>query len=79
MLELLLRGRIWIKLKARRFKTSNYAVNASIDSEIYEDDQTPVMIVPGMVAQVDIIRGDRTILEYFWQPIAKIKDTAFRE
>ena len=51
----------------------------SIDSEIYEDDQTPVMIVPGMVAQVDIIRGDRTILEYFWQPIAKIKDTAFRE
>ena len=60
-------------------RTSNYAVNASIDSEIYEDDQTPVMIVPGMVAQVDIIRGDRTILEYFWQPIAKIKDTAFRE
>lgn len=60
-------------------KTSNYAVNASIDSEIYEDDQTPVTIVPGMVAQVDIIRGDRTILEYFWQPIAKIKDTAFRE
>ena len=60
-------------------KTSNYAVNASIDSEIYEDDQTPVMIFPGMVAQVDIIRGDRTILEYFWQPIAKIKDTAFRE
>ncbi|MDC0541142.1 HlyD family type I secretion periplasmic adaptor subunit [Paracoccaceae bacterium] len=46
-------------------KTSSYAVNASIDSEIYEDDQTPVTIVPGMVAQVDIIRGDRTILEYF--------------
>lgn len=60
-------------------KTSNYAVNASIDSKIYEDDQTPVTIVPGMVAQVDIIRGDRTILEYFWQPVAKIKDTAFRE
>ena len=60
-------------------KTSNYAVNASIDSEIFEDNQTPVTIVPGMVAQVDIIRGDRTILQYFWQPIAKIKDTAFRE
>ena len=60
-------------------KTSNYSVNASIDSQIYEDDQTPVTIVPGMVAQVDIIRGDRTILEYFWQPVAKLKDTAFRE
>ena len=60
-------------------KTSSYAVNVSIDTDIYEDDETPVAIVPGMVAQVDIIRGERTILEYFWQPVAKIKDTAFRE
>ena len=60
-------------------KTSSYTVNLSIDTNIYEDNQTPVTIVPGMVAQVDIIRGERTILEYFWQPVAKIKDTAFRE
>jgi len=60
-------------------KTSSYAVNVSIDTDIYEDDETSVAIVPGMVAQVDIIRGERTILEYFWQPVAKIKDTAFRE
>ena len=60
-------------------KTSLYTVNLSIDTNIYEDNQTPVNIVPGMVAQVDIIRGERTILEYFWQPVAKIKDTAFRE
>jgi adhesin transport system membrane fusion protein len=60
-------------------KTSSYTVNLSIDTNIYEDNQTPVNIVPGMVAQVDIIRGERTILEYFWQPVAKIKDTAFRE
>ena len=59
--------------------TSDYAVNASIDSVIYEDDETPVTIFPGMVASIDIIRGDRTILEYFWQPVAKIKDTAFKE
>ena len=60
-------------------RTSSYAVNVSIDTEIYEDDETAVLIVPGMVAQVDIIRGERTILEYFWQPVAKMKDTAFRE
>ena len=60
-------------------RSSSYAVKTSIDSQIFEDDLTPVLIVPGMVAQIDIIRGDRTILEYFWQPIAKIKDTAFRE
>ncbi|MDB9715615.1 HlyD family type I secretion periplasmic adaptor subunit [Amylibacter sp.] len=60
-------------------KSSAYAVNLSIDTEIYESDTIPVSIVPGMIAQVDIIRGERTILEYFWQPIAKMKDTAFRE
>ena len=31
------------------------------------------------IAQVDIIRGRRSILEYFWQPVAKIKETAFKE
>ena len=60
-------------------KSSAYSVNLSIDTEIYESEGVPVSIVPGMVAQVDIIRGERTILEYFWQPVAKMKDTAFRE
>ena len=60
-------------------KSSAYAVNLSIDTEIFESDEVPVSIVPGMIAQVDIIRGERTILEYFWQPVAKMKDTAFRE
>jgi len=60
-------------------KSSAYSVNVSIDTEIYESKDVPVSIVPGMIAQVDIIRGERTILEYFWQPVAKMKDTAFRE
>ena len=60
-------------------KSSAYSVNVSIDTAIYESEGISVSIVPGMVAQVDIIRGERTILEYFWQPVAKMKDTAFRE
>jgi len=60
-------------------KSSAYSVNVSIDTEIYESEGIPVSIVPGMIAQVDIIRGERTILEYFWQPVAKMKDSAFRE
>ena len=60
-------------------KSYAYSVNVSIDTEIYESEGVPVAIVPGMIAQVDIIRGERTILEYFWQPVAKMKDTAFRE
>lgn len=60
-------------------KSSAYSVDVSIETEIYESEGVPVSIVPGMIAQVDIIRGQRTILEYFWQPVAKMKDTAFRE
>jgi len=60
-------------------KSSAYSVNVSIDTQIYESKDLPVSIVPGMIAQVDIIRGERSILEYFWQPVAKMKDTAFRE
>ena len=60
-------------------QSSAYSVNLSIDTEIFESNNVPVSIVPGMIAQVDIIRGKRSILEYFWQPIAKMKDTAFRE
>ena len=60
-------------------KLAAYSVNLSIDTEIFESNDVPVSIVPGMIAQVDIIRGKRSILEYFWQPLAKMKDTAFRE
>ncbi|MEJ6576804.1 MAG: hypothetical protein QNL35_10225 [Emcibacteraceae bacterium] len=46
-------------------KSSAYSVNVSIDTEIYESNEVPVSIVPGMIAKVDIIFGERTILEYF--------------
>ena len=60
-------------------KDYSYTVTIDINETIYEDDGSAVEIVPGMMSQVDIIRGSRTILEYMWQPFAKVKDTAFRE
>jgi adhesin transport system membrane fusion protein len=36
-------------------------------------------VIPGLVASVDINSGKRTVLDYFWQPIARVKDSAFRE
>ena len=60
-------------------KSSQYSVTISIDEKIFEDENIVAEIFPGMIAQVDIIRGSRSILEYFWQPVAQLKDTAFRE
>lgn len=56
-----------------------YLVDVSIDGILYEKDGTEVTILPGMVASIDVLSGKRTILEYFWQPIARTKDKALRE
>ena len=56
-----------------------YLVDVSINGILYEKDGAEVTILPGMVASIDVLSGKRTILEYFWQPIARTKDRAFRE
>ena len=56
-----------------------YLVDVSIDGILYEQDGSEVTILPGMVASIDVLSGKRTVLEYFWQPIARTKDIAFRE
>ena len=59
--------------------SSQYSVIVSIQSKILDNENSEADISPGMIAQVDIIRGRRSILEYFWRPVAKIKETAFKE
>ena len=56
-----------------------YLVDVSMSGTLYEDNGDEVIILPGMVATIDVLSGKRTILDYFWQPISKTKDTAFRE
>ncbi|MCF2871866.1 HlyD family type I secretion periplasmic adaptor subunit [Octadecabacter sp. G9-8] len=56
-----------------------FVVETSILGVIEDVDGEPVRILPGMIAQVDVIRGDRSILEYFWNPVIKVRDRAFRE
>ncbi|MEB3421115.1 HlyD family type I secretion periplasmic adaptor subunit [Salipiger marinus] len=38
-----------------------------------------VQIMPGMIAQVDILAGRKTVLDYIIKPVIKVKDQAFRE
>ena len=42
-------------------------------------DQKPLLIIPGMVASVDIITGKKTILAYLLKPILRARAEAFRE
>ena len=59
--------------------TQYYLVDVSMRGTLYEDNGDEVVILPGMVASIDVLSGKRTILDYFWQPISKTKEAAFRE
>ena len=56
-----------------------YAIEVELIDNLIDSTGNTVPLNPGMIAQVDIIRGQQTVLEYFWQPIAKLKDDAFRQ
>jgi adhesin transport system membrane fusion protein len=56
-----------------------YLVDVSIDGTLFEDDGREVTVLPGMVASIDVLSGKRTVLDYFWQPIAKTKNKALRD
>ena len=56
-----------------------YLANVSIESNLYENDGSEVVLLPGMVASIDILSGKRTVLDYFWQPIASTKNKALRD
>ena len=56
-----------------------YWVDVSIEGSLYEDNGDEVVILPGMIADIDVLSGKRTILDYFWQPISRTKERAFRE
>lgn len=56
-----------------------YVVDVSINGALFENDGEEVTILPGMVASIDVLSGKRTILDYFWQPIAKTKSKALRD
>ena len=56
-----------------------YSIDVKITGDLPIVDEKPILILPGMVATVEILSGRRTILEYFWQPLVKSKDIALRE
>jgi membrane fusion protein, adhesin transport system len=48
-------------------------------SSLTKDDGTQMPIIPGMLTSVDVIIGQRSVLEYILNPILRAKDTALRE
>ena len=50
-----------------------------VENDLTDEDGDPLPILPGMVAEVDILTGKRTILQYLLHPLAALKDDALRD
>jgi adhesin transport system membrane fusion protein len=58
---------------------SHYLVDVAIEGDLVLDTGEIVTFIPGMTATVDVLSGKRTVLEYIWQPMAKVQELALRD
>ncbi len=56
-----------------------YLVRIETDKNYIGTEEQPMKIIPGMVANVDIITGKKSILDYILKPILKTKQYTFTE
>jgi len=56
-----------------------FRVRVRTDSNSLEKTGEELPIIPGMTTQVDILTGQKTVLDYLLKPILRVRDGAFRE
>lgn len=60
-------------------KNTFYVIKLRTDRSHLGTDDKPLLIIPGMVASVDIITGKKSILSYLLKPIIKSRAEAMHE
>ena len=60
-------------------KNTFYIIKLRTDRSHLGTDEKPLLIIPGMVASVDIITGKKSILSYLLKPIIKSRAEAMHE
>ena len=58
---------------------SFYLIQVRTDKSHLGNDEKPLLIIPGMVANVDIITGQKSVLDYLLKPVLKARTEALRE
>ncbi len=58
---------------------SFYLIQLRTDKSHLGSDEAPLLIIPGMVASVDIMTGKKSILSYLLKPILRARAEALRE
>ncbi len=58
---------------------SVFVVDVSTKNQLKDAADQPLPIVPGMVAEVELVSGQKSVLDYIFQPVVRVKDRAFRD
>lgn len=58
---------------------SYYIVKVRTEKNYLGTAKNPLPIIPGMQATVDILTGQKSVLQYLLKPILKAKQSALRE
>ena len=58
---------------------SFYLIQVRTDKNHLGGEKKPLLIIPGMVATVDIITGEKSVLDYLLKPVLKARTEAMRE
>ena len=56
-----------------------YRVRVRTDRNYLGTESKPLRIIPGMTAQVDVLTGEKTVLDYLLKPILKARSRALTE
>lgn len=60
-------------------KKTFYIVRIETEKNYIGDEKNQKHIIPGMIADVDILTGKKTVLDYILKPILKTKTYTFTE
>jgi len=58
---------------------SVYIVEIQLDNAPTDATGATLEVIPGMIAQIDMLSEPKTVLEYLTKPVIRVKETAFRD
>ncbi|WP_196492387.1 HlyD family efflux transporter periplasmic adaptor subunit [Psychrosphaera haliotis] len=58
---------------------SYYYIKVRTSESYLDSNNKPLPIIPGMTANVDVITGKKTVLDYLLKPIVRAKHNSLRE
>jgi adhesin transport system membrane fusion protein len=58
---------------------SFYLIKVRTKRNYLGNERQPLKIIPGMTAVVDILTGEKSVLDYLLKPVLRARDKAMRE